>query len=290
MTRPKRRTSTVKFKLTARTDLARHASELRVDSIDALASIQPIERFCDLQAKLVSKWDDSVTRTLATRHQRLLRNRSVIEPKFIRLPRPSVPLACKGGAAMKFWQRLTAASRRPAAAVRDLHLAGRRALQRLPQPVRRLAGRLHHRADHGLEDRRAGALPVLGSPSSSSPACARSTCAPMHAARPQLDRHRGRPGNGSCATSSARPPMSSLMGIWCLLAFVKTSDPFVQIFSFSLTLAYMIGISGQKLRQQSAGDRADRLRRHSDDAGAVLGRRRLLRDLRLRAGAVLRHA
>ena len=37
----------------------------------------------------------------------------------------------------------------------------------------------------------------------------------------------------------------SLMGIWCLLAFAKTSDPFVQIFSFSLTLAYMIGISGR---------------------------------------------
>jgi diguanylate cyclase (GGDEF)-like protein len=37
----------------------------------------------------------------------------------------------------------------------------------------------------------------------------------------------------------------SLMGIWCLLAFVKTNDPFVQMFSFSMTLAYMIGISGR---------------------------------------------
>jgi diguanylate cyclase (GGDEF)-like protein len=37
----------------------------------------------------------------------------------------------------------------------------------------------------------------------------------------------------------------SLMGIWCLVAFSKTSDPFVQIFSFSLTIAYMIGISGR---------------------------------------------
>ena len=35
------------------------------------------------------------------------------------------------------------------------------------------------------------------------------------------------------------------MGIWCLVAFAKTSDPFVQLFSFSLTLAYMIGISGR---------------------------------------------
>src|SRR5436190_4153248 len=37
----------------------------------------------------------------------------------------------------------------------------------------------------------------------------------------------------------------SLMGIWCLIAFVKTTDPFVEIFSFSMTLAYMIGISGR---------------------------------------------
>ena len=37
----------------------------------------------------------------------------------------------------------------------------------------------------------------------------------------------------------------ALLGIWCLIAFAMTSDPFVQIFSFSLTLAYMIGISGR---------------------------------------------
>jgi diguanylate cyclase (GGDEF)-like protein len=37
----------------------------------------------------------------------------------------------------------------------------------------------------------------------------------------------------------------ALLGIWCLLAFAKTNDPFVRIFSFSLTLAYMIGISGR---------------------------------------------
>ena len=36
-----------------------------------------------------------------------------------------------------------------------------------------------------------------------------------------------------------------LMGIWCLVAFAKTTDPFVDIFSFSLTIAYMIGISGR---------------------------------------------
>ncbi len=44
-----------------------------------------------------------------------------------------------------------------------------------------------------------------------------------------------------------------------------------------------------QLREQPAGDGADRLRGYSDDAGAGLGRRRLLHDLRLRAGAVLRH-
>jgi len=37
----------------------------------------------------------------------------------------------------------------------------------------------------------------------------------------------------------------ALMGIWCLLAFVTTADPFVQIFSLAMTLAYMIGISGR---------------------------------------------
>ena len=37
----------------------------------------------------------------------------------------------------------------------------------------------------------------------------------------------------------------ALLGVWCLFAFARTSDPFVQIFSFSLTLAYMIGISGR---------------------------------------------
>ena len=37
----------------------------------------------------------------------------------------------------------------------------------------------------------------------------------------------------------------ALLGTWCLVAFAKTSDPFVQILSFSLTIAYMIGISGR---------------------------------------------
>jgi diguanylate cyclase (GGDEF)-like protein len=36
-----------------------------------------------------------------------------------------------------------------------------------------------------------------------------------------------------------------LLGARCFVAFAKTADPFVQIFSFSLTLAYMIGISGR---------------------------------------------
>ena len=36
-----------------------------------------------------------------------------------------------------------------------------------------------------------------------------------------------------------------LLGMWCLVAFIKTSDPFVQTFSFALTLAYAIGISGR---------------------------------------------
>ena len=37
----------------------------------------------------------------------------------------------------------------------------------------------------------------------------------------------------------------ALLGVWCLIAFAMTNDPFVHIFSFSLTIAYMIGISGR---------------------------------------------
>jgi len=36
-----------------------------------------------------------------------------------------------------------------------------------------------------------------------------------------------------------------LLGTWCLLAFIETVDPFVRLISFSMTLAYMIGISGR---------------------------------------------
>ncbi len=43
----------------------------------------------------------------------------------------------------------------------------------------------------------------------------------------------------------APPRRSCLLGMWCLVAFIKTSDPFVQIFSFAVTLAHMIGISGR---------------------------------------------
>jgi hypothetical protein len=39
-----------------------------------------------------------------------------------------------------------------------------------------------------------------------------------------------------------RTSCCSACGVWSPF---KTSDPFVQIFSFALTLAYMIGISGR---------------------------------------------
>jgi diguanylate cyclase (GGDEF)-like protein/PAS domain S-box-containing protein len=35
------------------------------------------------------------------------------------------------------------------------------------------------------------------------------------------------------------------LGAWCFLAFAKTSDPFTQLVSFSITIAYVIGISGR---------------------------------------------
>jgi diguanylate cyclase (GGDEF)-like protein len=37
----------------------------------------------------------------------------------------------------------------------------------------------------------------------------------------------------------------ALLGIWCLIAFVKSSDPEIQLLSFSLTLANMIGVAGR---------------------------------------------
>ena len=37
----------------------------------------------------------------------------------------------------------------------------------------------------------------------------------------------------------------TLLGLWCLLAFAQTSDPSVQLLSFAMTLAYLIGVSGR---------------------------------------------
>ena len=37
----------------------------------------------------------------------------------------------------------------------------------------------------------------------------------------------------------------ALLGGWTLVAFATTDDPFIRLFSFSVTLAYMIGISGR---------------------------------------------
>jgi diguanylate cyclase (GGDEF)-like protein len=44
---------------------------------------------------------------------------------------------------------------------------------------------------------------------------------------------------GGAATSVA------LLGIWCYVAFVATSDPFAQLVSFSMTIAYVVGIFGR---------------------------------------------
>ena len=37
----------------------------------------------------------------------------------------------------------------------------------------------------------------------------------------------------------------ALLGIWCLVAFTKTSDPFVHLCSMAMTIAYMIGVCGR---------------------------------------------
>src|SRR3954454_13266033 len=36
-----------------------------------------------------------------------------------------------------------------------------------------------------------------------------------------------------------------LLGIWCFIAFVTTTDPFVQLLSLCMTIAYMVGTSGR---------------------------------------------
>ncbi len=36
-----------------------------------------------------------------------------------------------------------------------------------------------------------------------------------------------------------------LLGLWCLSAFTLTDDPFVRVFSMSITIAYLIGITGR---------------------------------------------
>lgn len=42
-----------------------------------------------------------------------------------------------------------------------------------------------------------------------------------------------------------------LLGIWCLLAFVQTTDSFVRLLSFSVTLGYMVGVAGRNFGNNS---------------------------------------
>jgi diguanylate cyclase (GGDEF)-like protein len=37
----------------------------------------------------------------------------------------------------------------------------------------------------------------------------------------------------------------ALLGMWCFIAFVKLNDPFASVFSMSITIAYLIGITGR---------------------------------------------
>ena len=37
----------------------------------------------------------------------------------------------------------------------------------------------------------------------------------------------------------------ALLGLWCLVCFARTADPSVQLLSFAMTLAYLIGVSGR---------------------------------------------
>lgn len=43
----------------------------------------------------------------------------------------------------------------------------------------------------------------------------------------------------------------AMLGVWCFVSFLRTSDPSVQLLSFSLTLAYLIGVSGRNFASRS---------------------------------------
>jgi diguanylate cyclase (GGDEF)-like protein len=43
----------------------------------------------------------------------------------------------------------------------------------------------------------------------------------------------------------------ALLGVSCLIAFYETQDPFVQLISFSIALAYLIGVSGRNFASQN---------------------------------------
>ena len=180
------------------------------------------------------------------------------------------------------------ASRRPAAAGRDLHFPGGCALQGLSQPGRGVAGGLHHRAHHGLEDGRAGALLVLGGDGGGG-LRARARCAGL--SKTTLPAHRHRRGapmgaalrhrrrrprivDGHLVSAGVRQDLGHIRAVLQLLPDAGLHDRHIR----------------EKLRQQSAGDGADRLRRHSHDDRAFLGRRRLLHGLCVRARALFRDA
>ena len=61
----------------------------------------------------------------------------------------------------------------------------------------------------------------------------------------QQSQARKLPDDGSIATSWERPHPSRCLGIWCFIAFTRTSDPFAHLVSYSMTIAYSIGIFGR---------------------------------------------
>ena len=64
------------------------------------------------------------------------------------------------------------------------------------------------------------------------------------AARPKLDSIEDfRPWELRYVTGAAGHV--GLLGVFCLLSFWQTMDPFVHLFAFSITIAYLIGISGR---------------------------------------------
>ena len=60
----------------------------------------------------------------------------------------------------------------------------------------------------------------------------------------------------------------ALLGIWCFISFAMTSDPYADLVSYAMTVAYGTGIFGRNFAQSALCSCSDSLRLGADDDGA----------------------